>query len=473
MTLIQRTILLTVAGMLAGLLIWFALDQTQLLLVLSTRMHDSAHPSRIAHLIGCLAGGIFGLLLGMADAMTVDLPLRRLQAACLSLFAGIAGGAAAIAVSPIFPTDPTPVLATIPREAGIPQSEAPATFLQYFLPFVAWCALSTAIAIVPALVRRSFRLGCQIAAGGIAGAIFASALWQFGQSQPQEASIGVQLIAAASCALAGAFMSFGQAAAPYLFRRASVLVTDGAGKGREHFIARKRVYLGSGANCDIVVSRDRRPGIVAVIEDDGVGYRLSPSKEAEDAAWERREAPKRPARICDGDMVEIGDCVVRFTVAHGSAGAPNRITDWHALPPGPRDADSPAGQVARSGDGDQRGVFKSRDLLMARSARLLCVSGPLAGSEFALPPGVEISLGRGVDQDVSVPDDSAASRAHASIVVLNGHHMVRDNGSANGTYLNGNSVTTPRRIFPGDFIQIGRTEFVYEADAPQDETDHS
>jgi hypothetical protein len=121
---------------------------------------------------------------------------------------------------------------------------------------------------------------------------------------------------------------------------------------------------------------------------------------------------------------------------------------------------------ARLTPAEKRGEFSHGDL-HAAPAVLICVAGPYDGERFVVPPGTDVSIGRGSDQDIAIVNDSAASRAHASIKVRDGKHVVIDNASANGTFLNEGVVTSvPRRLFQGDIIRVGRSEFRYEATEP-------
>ena len=56
--------------------------------------------------------------------------------------------------------------------------------------------------------------------------------------------------------------------------------------------------------------------------------------------------------------------------------------------------------------------------------------------------------------DVALPDDHTASRRHARIAA-NGGVVIHDEGSSNGTFVNGEKVTE-REIKPGDDIQTGQ-----------------
>jgi hypothetical protein len=92
--------------------------------------------------------------------------------------------------------------------------------------------------------------------------------------------------------------------------------------------------------------------------------------------------------------------------------------------------------------------------------RLVGVAGPMTGRAFPLGPG-GVSLGREADNDVALEGDQTASRRHARVEGADGTYVVRDEGSSNGTYLNGARVTdAPLR--PGDELTVGQSRFRFE-----------
>ncbi len=74
-----------------------------------------------------------------------------------------------------------------------------------------------------------------------------------------------------------------------------------------------------------------------------------------------------------------------------------------------------------------------------------------------------LSIGRSRESDIFL-EDLAVSRLHASIVSLgNGDYALKDEGSANGTKVNGQMVNK-YQSFPlkeGDKIQLGQTILVF------------
>jgi len=72
-------------------------------------------------------------------------------------------------------------------------------------------------------------------------------------------------------------------------------------------------------------------------------------------------------------------------------------------------------------------------------AFLLVLSGPQLGSIYPLQPDRELVIGRRDDADILIADDGV-SRRHASLRVDGAHALVKDLGSANGTFVDGAQV---------------------------------
>ena len=74
-----------------------------------------------------------------------------------------------------------------------------------------------------------------------------------------------------------------------------------------------------------------------------------------------------------------------------------------------------------------------------------------------------LSIGRSRESDIFL-EDLAVSRLHASIINMgNGNYALRDEGSANGTKVNGQTVNKyqPFPLNEGDKIQLGQTVLVF------------
>lgn len=78
------------------------------------------------------------------------------------------------------------------------------------------------------------------------------------------------------------------------------------------------------------------------------------------------------------------------------------------------------------------------------------------GRAYELPE--EVTVGRAPGCGVRV-DDAYTSSIHARVYRRDGTLWVEDLGSTNGTWLNGERLTTPAKIGRGDLVQVGGTVF--------------
>ena len=78
----------------------------------------------------------------------------------------------------------------------------------------------------------------------------------------------------------------------------------------------------------------------------------------------------------------------------------------------------------------------------------------LAGKEYPLQPGTN-SIGREVGNSICFSQNSTVSRSHAQIAIDDNGAILSDLGSANGTGVNGQPVTTKIGLTDGDSIAFG------------------
>ena len=83
--------------------------------------------------------------------------------------------------------------------------------------------------------------------------------------------------------------------------------------------------------------------------------------------------------------------------------------------------------------------------------------GPRAGLTWLLEPGTT-TLGRGADQDIFL-DDVTVSRAHADVTIGDGPPRIKDAGSTNGIYINGERLDDAG-LSAGDEIIIGKYHLI-------------
>ncbi len=77
----------------------------------------------------------------------------------------------------------------------------------------------------------------------------------------------------------------------------------------------------------------------------------------------------------------------------------------------------------------------------------------------------EIVIGRAPNSDILLSKDKLTSRRHATVFYENGQYMLRDEHSANGTFVNGQQLDegASHLLKDGDQVGIGEHELVYRA----------
>ncbi len=84
------------------------------------------------------------------------------------------------------------------------------------------------------------------------------------------------------------------------------------------------------------------------------------------------------------------------------------------------------------------------------------------GPELVPLPGGRVVVGRAQENDI-VLADRRVSAAHAVLEQVGPHWSVRDLGSRNGTFLNGERLLVERVLEPGDEVRVGETRLVFRA----------
>ncbi len=108
-----------------------------------------------------------------------------------------------------------------------------------------------------------------------------------------------------------------------------------------------------------------------------------------------------------------------------------------------------------------------RDEKLIPSARLINTQEDKEGiKSIPLVSRYRLRIGRDSTFSEIVIDDPSVSKLHCSIHYSTGRFWLMDEGSLNGTYVNGEIVETSERreLQPGDRISIGLCEFLFAPD---------
>ncbi len=125
-------------------------------------------------------------------------------------------------------------------------------------------------------------------------------------------------------------------------------------------------------------------------------------------------------------------------------------------------------RIVRTASRDLRLPQESFVLAPEQAAGLLGGSKPVSTGRLVFPDGHKrgldsrtVTIGRTADNDIPLVDDFTSAR-HARIEPRRDGVWVADAGSTNGTYVNGEKLTKPHRLEPGDVVRVGNTDLRYE-----------
>ena len=125
--------------------------------------------------------------------------------------------------------------------------------------------------------------------------------------------------------------------------------------------------------------------------------------------------------------------------------------------PGPAPAPTPVPALSADAAPTQMGPSPARGGSgSARATSMLKILRP--GSSAEVPPGA-LKVGRATYNDIVIPD-VLASRHHATLIPTPGGTEIADNRSINGTFVNGDRVTTAL-LNEGDVVTIGNVDLVF------------
>ena len=84
-----------------------------------------------------------------------------------------------------------------------------------------------------------------------------------------------------------------------------------------------------------------------------------------------------------------------------------------------------------------------------------------SGRELITLTGQRVTVGKAATNSVSIEQDSTVSRLHAVLENLGFAWSVRDVGSRNGTYLNGEKISAERVLRSGDELRVGKSRLIF------------
>jgi hypothetical protein len=102
---------------------------------------------------------------------------------------------------------------------------------------------------------------------------------------------------------------------------------------------------------------------------------------------------------------------------------------------------------------------KGRGAAVGPNGYMQVLEGPATGKQFTIKPGIQVTIGRGDDNHLVIPDSEVSGR-HCVLTCGNDRIDFQDLGSSNGSFLN-DQPFRQGRIMSGDTLRLGRTTKIF------------
>ena len=480
MSLQAKTYLNLLAGALAGFLAWVLTD-------LTGWFSDVLNASQVVNggkylLYGAIFGLLLGLLLAVVDSLTLGSRRRIVETLALGAAIGAVGGWFGLWLG-------QSVYGIVIGSAGNEITSVGRFFELLIARAVGYSLIGASVGAAQGVVNRSPVIARQGAFGGFIGGLLGGTAFEIGNGLGFPSAFSRLLALAATGALAGFFVGLVQ----NLLKQAWIRVVLGRNEGKEYLISKPVTTIGRSELADIGLFGD--PAIApthAVIESLPAQNRhrlravMEPNKRGAEYAppLVNGQPVAGEQWLVDGDTLQIGKRTLLFqekatrkgaaadsfasplaSVPTGSGVSPPTRYIGQELGTEPNPCPSlttPADVIAQMGAAP---VGEATVLAGPGSGgigtRLVCVQGPYSGQSFPLSHA-PATIGRAPERDIPLPADTSISRSHARITYADGRHLIADDGSSNGTFVNGGRITDPRPLSSGDTIQLADTTFRYE-----------
>jgi len=473
-----KVILSFLAGTFSAMLAWVVIDFSGVYSLPA----DSAAATfgelfREQAFVGAVFGIFVGLAIGLVNGASSGSAKVVQRDAAWGAAVGLAGGLLGLFFGQMFfgslYKDPRTALPFAPL--------GPLLFIwDVLIRAIGWALIGLFLGLVQGLPSKSGKAARHGAVGGFIGGLLGGTLFEIvpyvlppGTKNPSIVSRGI------SMTVTGASIGFFIGLVETLLKQAWIRVVSGRNEGKEYVISKARTTVGRDELSDIGLFGDRDISpLHAVMEIQNGRYVL---RDAGSPLGTKVNGRKVADEILkDGDLIEIGSMRLEFREKATASAIPKPV-DTAPKPPvqiptadgicpfcgGRKDpntgacACTVAGQpsAAPSWPGPAPGAPVSPPV--GSGPRLIAMSGQYAGQWFPLRPSGATAIGREAGRDILLVTDSTVSRKHARVENEGGTFVVYDEGSSNGTMVNGVRITR-QPLAPGDVVQFGSSAFRFE-----------
>ncbi len=458
----QRVGFFTLAGAISALLIWVPIELSPWL---TTDPQPGLPPPPVnmgaVMTIGALLGLAVGAGIGSAEGFWKRAQAQVIRNAWIGALYGLLGGGIGIFLGQVV-YGPwagwTPVLQKFqPLLAFISQLTART---------IGWGFIGLFVGLFQGLQYHSPQRLKTGVIGGLLGGLLGGFLFEI-----LSYIIGVpEFSRAVGFTCIGGATGLGISLVEEVLKPAWIRVVVGRNEGRDYALVKETNILGRDELADIPLFGDPSVGKQHIVIR-RVGHHWEIQDLGQPGGTFLNGRPVNQAVLKEGDRLQIGRFLLEF---HEKGGVPSgSLRDEDRVrspspPPVPEGICAFCGQpkdpvtgqcactpVSPPGLAVQK---VSSTVVSTANLALEVVGGVHSGRQFRVKPP-ETTLGRDLSRDIIIDWDSTVSRRHATLFLQNGQWWIRDEGSANGTFVNGQRVTEkPLQI--GDHLKLGNTQLV-------------
>jgi hypothetical protein len=334
-----------------------------------------------------------------------------------------------------------------------------------------WGIMGAAVGIVQGAARNSPSTLLHGLLGGLMGGMAGGLVFD-AAAQSAKSDIIARLLGLVAIGLAEGFaVGLVQEA----FKHAWLTAVSGSAEGRNYFLDKPVTTLGSHELCDIKISGDPvvAPRQAEIKAKRGV-------YEVEDVAGNGQISvnlrPVKSAILGDGFLLQVGG--QRFVMQIKGATMPLPRSVAAAIQPkqpsappkaeegicefcgGKKDPVTGSCACTPGRTGIKEEGFGAGEQTYADGPALVGMEGIVAGQIFRLDRSI-VLIGRHSNNNIVLADDATVSRFHARLTMETEGTTIYDEGSSNGTFVNGERIYR-RLLHPGDVVAIGKAVFRFE-----------
>jgi pSer/pThr/pTyr-binding forkhead associated (FHA) protein len=428
---------------------------------------------------------LFGVITGaaisacIAAAYGAGSPARVRRSALIGAAAGIVGGGLGLVIGQwVFQT-----IGAAADEMGTRGALSPVgTLLMVVARSLGWCAVGAGFGVLQGLINGSRQRSINGAVGGAVGGFIGGAVFQLlaltvqvttnAAGESPLAFINGAILRCLGLTITGSFIGLFVGLAERVTRNAWVRVRVGRNEGAEFLLEKPASVIGRDELSDIPLFGDmtvqRRHAVIAGGHGAYTVEALAPGVLVNGQAVQK-------SPLSDGAVIRVGGREIEFHQKGAPRAVPQKDVAKPAVAPVPvpegvcpfcgerRDA---LGRCACSPVGTAPAPAPSPAAAAGATGgpRLVGLNGPYAGQVFALEKP-ETTVGREPDRDIPLASDTSVSRRHARFRRGAAGVEISDEGSSNGTFVNGSRVTS-QNLQPGDEVKIGASVFRVEGVGP-------